>query len=132
MRITDTQLGQVHVYPSESKGRLAILEMRPEHALNAWRLLREDAGERWDPVVKRSPLAGALLRQALGEDMLFAEDQSESPLFLEDTVAGQDVLLERCYDGLMAIDRLMQETPIHVIAQARIIARYVNPKESNT
>lgn len=129
MRITDSELGQIHVYRSESKGRLMIIEMSPMHALAAWRKLREEAGERWDPVVRRSPLAAALLKQALEEDILFAEDMAPAPLFLDSPDLDEDDLLERCFDGLAAIDALGH---MHPVRRARVLALYLRDQKETT
>src|SRR5690349_18399716 len=99
MRVNDTYLRQGHVWPSESQGEdLPIYEMKPPYALNAWRKLRDEAHEeeRWHQV-RLTPLAQALLRQALDTEVVFSDTLAPAPLFAED-----DALLERCFDALAA------------------------------
>lgn len=124
MRIDKSYLRQTHIWPSESKGEdVPIYNMEPPHAYGAWRLLRREAQseDRWISEVRLSPLATTLLRQALGELVVFVDTLPEVEL------DAQDELLARCYDALAELD-VVQET--HPVRRAQIVARHINPKET--
>lgn len=133
MRLTHAQLRQSDVWPSESKGKdIPIWDMDPRHAFNAWRKLRDDAANEgmW-LTVRLSPLAQRLLHQAMDEEVVYSDTLPESPLFAE-LDSPEDTLLERCFDGLSAIDALTKahDGPLHPIRRAQVMARYINPKEN--
>lgn len=77
-----------------------IKDMAPNHAYNAWATLRRLYEGTWEQEMN-SPLAVALLRQALGEqawDKAFGESVGEPQPFDE------ILLFNRCFDALQVVN----------------------------
>jgi hypothetical protein len=102
-------LYQTEKWPSADKDELLdIALMHPAHAINAFHRLTAGCDDRSDPandMVYSCPLALALLEQAVGEKVVYAD-----PI-----TTGVDVSLEDCFDFISEIDA----TSGHPIARAR-------------
>lgn len=106
-------LYQDQLWPSaDNDGEVVdIAAMHPAHAINAFHRLTAGCDDRSDPsndMVYSCPLALALLEQAVGEKITYAETLSAT---------GLDVSLEDCFDIVKVIDR----TQGHPIARARAL-----------
>lgn len=104
-------LFQTERWPSTNDGEEVDIDlMHPAHAINAFHRLTAGCDDRSDPandMVYSSPLALALLEQAVGEKVTYAEP----------TTTGIDVSLEDCFDIIKVIDT----TQGHPIARARAL-----------
>lgn len=103
-------LFQDRLWPSADKdGEVVDIDlMHPAHAINAFHRLTAGCDDRSDPandMVYSSPLALALLEQAVGTRVAYADPAS----------AGVDVTLEDCFDIVKVIDA----TEGHPITRAR-------------
>lgn len=130
-------LGQSDMWPSESKDTVKIYSMAHGHAVNALHKLIEWGKEddRWgqqpEMHLRRTPLAMALLKQAVGEPVIYAEDLPEAPLERFDKVVAEHddsiavrIDLEDCYDALVKVSEYDNATPIpHPVTRARVLFR---------
>lgn len=115
-------LGQVDRWVSTSKDNdtveLSIHELSPGHAVNAYRKLCDWSHQPGMPLemdIKRTPLAMALLQRAVGEPVLYADDQQDVPIT-------ELVTLEACFDWLATLDDFDPVTS-HPITRARALLR---------
>ena len=126
-------LGQANHWPRFELGKTRpdlhlVHEMNPGHAINAYRKLTRLAGGCYPrPHVKRTPLAMALLEQAIGDPVLYTDDQPQVSLEGE-THGGLDVhltelTLEACFDALARVDAIVPTDgkPPHPITRARVL-----------
>lgn len=123
MRFTNEQLRQSTFWPSQSQGvDVAIHSMAPQYAFHSWcKLKAEYAHSEWELVGRFSPLAMALLDQAMGGAVVYADTLPMADLFQEEE------LLERVYDGLKQVE---QTGTTHPIRSARIITQHIKRKET--
>jgi hypothetical protein len=98
-------LGQVSHWPhfidkDTSPDQVMIFEMAPGHAINALHKLIRWAREQWsEQEIRRTPLAMALLNQAVGASVLYEVDQVEVPHIDDIVLAGERLLnVEDAYD----------------------------------
>lgn len=118
-------LAQIDQWPSLDKADVSIWSMTPQHALSAFhKLLRWGASQpRTDySDLRRTPLAMALLEQAVGTKVLYADDLPPAPLGgLAHPLS--EVALETVYDALKALEETSNtgSTPLHPITRARIV-----------
>lgn len=127
-------LGQSAHWPSERYGgqTLSIHSMNPGHAINSYQKLLKWATPAWDErEARRTPLAMALLRQAVGVGILYEDDQPEAP-HVDDFTADPEGLrggatledafdiLERVYEHHPELDKL------HPVTRARALVRAMN------
>ena len=109
-------------WPSESKGgNIVVSLMEPAHAYRAWWKLRKAYGsDWWTETVRFTPLAQALLRKALGIEVMFADTRNPVELFTDDE------LFVRCYDALAILERT---GATHPMRRALMLAHYLSGKE---
>ena len=113
-------LYQSNLWPSASAEQdVPIFGMHPAQAINAFHRLTAGCDDRSDPandMVYTSPLALALLSQAVGEDVVYGTSVQDAESF--------GITLEECYDILSIIDRMEANHTeankhLHPIARAR-------------
>ena len=109
-------------WPSESKGgNIVVSLMEPAHAYRAWWKLRKAYGsDWWTETVRFTPLAQALLRKALGIEVMFADTRPQVELFSDDE------LFVRSYDALMSLEK---SGATHPMRRALLLAHYLAGKE---
>lgn len=134
-------LAQVGSWPSIDQGHelTPVWSMTPQHAISAYRkLLRWAAQRTYEQAspsyeaVQRSPLAMALLNQAVGFEVLYADDLPPAPL---GDVAHplSDVTLEAVFDALSELDAHTTAAggkPVHILSRARVLHDALTRKEN--
>lgn len=128
-------LAQVDLWPRRGEESVSIWGMNPSHAISAYRKLLRWADLRGNAEsVPRTPLAMALLQQAVGSMVVYAADLPPAPLGdLAHPLSG--VTLEAAYDALVALQRATDAAgkPLHILNRARILRdALTNPKEETT
>lgn len=132
-------IGQVDAWPSSKAGeQISIWNMNPSHAISAYRKLLRWAIQRPPQLaspdyedVKRSPLAMALLNQAVGFEVVYSDDLPEVGLDGRVVDPFTDVDLERAYDALVELDahQAASGRPLHILTRARVLHAALTRKE---
>lgn len=126
-------LRQDQIWPSTSAGEdVQISSMHPAQAINSYHRLLAGMDDRSAPInrgVYSSPLALALLEQAVGEAVLYASDVLEE---MDSTAAVPfEFTLEECFDllaDLAAYDKEVVEGNVrqHPIKRAKYLQARLN------
>jgi len=121
-----SHLSQSSHWPRE-EGDVPIHEMNAGHAINAYHLLRRWAMDGHWPGnnasrVIHTPLAMALLQQAVGVTVVYSDDLPPAPPVddaeLDDNAYSVHLDLEKCFDALEAIS-----DHTHPVTRARELLR---------
>lgn len=114
-------LRQSTLWPSISRGEdVSIDGMHPAQAINSYHRLLAGMDDRSAPInrgVYSSPLAMALLEQAVGEAVIYVADVETPEVYAPPL----EFSTEECFDILSAIDRLSED--MHPIKRAYALQR---------